>query len=202
MNAKRKGEQKFVREDNFDVVKARRAAENLFECFNIKLPEETPERFSRMLFDLTRYQNVSNYEIAEDVNKTFDFDTHTNSKNMVLIKDIEAFSLCEHHVALMYDMKISVAYIPNGFVLGLSKIVRMVEMVCKRLQLQEKICEDIFQIMKILVKSENIAIHITAKHSCVTARGIKNVSSKTVTTKFGGTFNDDQSVKASFLESL
>lgn len=191
-----------MKEDNFDVVKAKRAVENLFECFNIKLPEETPERFSRMLFDLTRYQNVSNHEIAENVNKTFEIDTYTNSKNMVLIKDIEAFSLCEHHVALMYDMKISVAYVPNGFVLGLSKIVRMVDMVCKRLQLQEKICEDVFDIMKILIKSEDIAVHVTAKHSCVTARGIKNGFSKTVTTKFGGVFNDDHSMKMSFLENL
>ena len=121
---------------------------------------------------------------------------------MVVVKDIEVFSLCEHHIALMYDMKVSVGYIPQSFVLGLSKIVRLVDMVCKRLQLQEKIAEDIIDIMRILTKSDSIAVHIEAKHSCVTARGIHNVSSKTVTTNMGGEFLKSETLKLSFLENL
>ena len=125
-----------------------------------------------------------------------------HSKNIVIVKNIDAFSMCEHHVALMYDMKISVAYIPTEFVLGLSKIVRMVDMVCKRLQLQERISSDIMEIMKILTKTEDIAVVIKAKHSCVTARGINNVSSETVTTSFSGKFENDINTRIEFLNSI
>lgn len=190
-------------EDKFrDIMQASKLAEKMFESLNIKLPDETPVRFVKMLSDLTWYQNVSNKKIADMVNKTFEVDTPTDSKNMVIVKDISSFSLCEHHIALMYDMKISVAYIPKNFVLGLSKIVRVVDMVCKRLQLQEKIADDIIEIMGILTKGFDIAVHIKAKHSCITARGIHNISSETVTTNFSGVFLKDEALKSSFLSSL
>lgn len=183
-------------------IQAVKAAEHLFNCLDIKLPEETPQRFVNMMKFLTEYSNVSNKEIAEKVNKIFEIDNKTDSKNMVIVKNIDAFSLCEHHIALMYDMKISVAYIPNGFVLGLSKIVRLADMVCKRLQLQEKIGEDILEIMSILTKSSDIAVNIKAKHSCVTARGIQNVSSETVTNHFSGVFKGNADYQNLFLNSL
>lgn len=191
-----------VENNNLDMIGAKEATENLFKCLNIKLPNETPERFVKMIYTLTAYQNISNKEIAEAVNKIFEVDNHTNSKNMVIIRDIDAFSFCKHHIALMYDMKISVAYIPRKFVLGLSKIVRLVDMVCKRLQLQEKIGNDILEIMSILTKSSDIAVHIKAKHSCVTARGIHNVSAETVTTNFSGAFLENETLKTSFANSL
>lgn len=174
----------------------------LFNRLGVKLMDETPKRCVAMLRYLTSYANISNEEIAKEVNKTFEVDNKTNSKNMVIVKDIDAFSLCEHHIALMYDMKVSVGYIPQNFVLGLSKIVRLVDMVCKRLQLQEKIAEDIIDVMKILTKSDSIAVHIEAKHSCVTARGIHNVSSKTVTTNMGGQFLEDENLRIEFLENI
>lgn len=173
-----------------------------FNRLGVKLMEETPRRCISMLSYLTSYANISNKEIADEVNKTFEIDVQTDSKNMVIVKDIDAFSLCEHHIALMYDMKVSVGYIPQNFVLGLSKIVRLVDMVCKRLQLQEKIAEDIIDVMKILTKSDSIAVHIEAKHSCVTARGIHNVSSKTVTTNMGGQFLEDETLRLEFLENI
>ena len=179
-----------------------KAVINFFKSLNIELPEGTPKRYLKMLTELTQYQNISNKEIAKCVNKVFPIDNKSNSKDMVIVKDIEVFSLCEHHIALMYDMKISVAYIPNNFVLGLSKIVRASEMICKRLQLQERIGNDILEVMKILTKSEDIAVHIKAKHSCVTARGIKNGSSETITTNFSGIFSDNDEIKISFLNSL
>jgi len=185
-----------------DIDKAQELTRELFECLGIKLMDETPKRFVGMMRYLTSYENISNEEIANEVNKTFEVDVRTDSKNMVVVKDIEVFSLCEHHIALMYDMKVSVGYIPQNFVLGLSKIVRLVDMVCKRLQLQEKIAEDIIDIMRILTKSDSIAVHIEAKHSCVTARGIHNVSSKTVTTNMGGEFLKSETLKLSFLENL
>ncbi len=191
-----------VENNELDFKNAENSIKKLFECLKINLPDETPKRYVKMMYDMTKYQNVSNQEIADFVNKTFEIDTKTDSSNMVLVKDIEVFSLCEHHIALMYDMKISVGYIPNKFVLGLSKIVRLADMVCKRLQLQEKIAEDIIEIMKILTRSSDIAVHIRAKHSCVTARGIRNTSSETVTVNFNGKFLNDSCLKSSFLNSL
>ena len=188
--------------NELDFKNAENSIKKLFECLKINLPDETPKRYVKMMYDMTKYQNVSNQEIADFVNKTFEIDIKTDSSNMVLVKDIEVFSLCEHHIALMYDMKISVGYIPNKFVLGLSKIVRLADMVCKRLQLQEKIAEDIVEIMKILTRSSDIAVHIKAKHSCVTARGIRNTSSETVTVNFNGKFLNDSCLKSSFLSSL
>lgn len=187
---------------NSDFNKAQELTRELFECLGIRLMDETPKRFVAMMQYLTSYENISNEEIANEVDKTFELDVQTDSRNMVVVKDIEVFSLCEHHIALMYDMKVSVGYIPQNFVLGLSKIVRLVDMVCKRLQLQEKIAEDIIDIMRILTKSDSIAVHIEAKHSCVTARGIHNVSSKTVTTNMGGEFLKSETLKLSFLENL
>lgn len=187
---------------NSDFNKAQELTRELFECLGIRLMDETPKRFVAMMQYLTSYENISNEEIANEVNKTFELDVQSSFKDMVVVKDIEVFSLCEHHIALMYDMKVSVGYIPQNFVLGLSKIVRLVDMVCKRLQLQEKIAEDIIDIMRILTKSDSIAVHIEAKHSCVTARGIHNVSSKTVTTNMGGEFLKSETLKLSFLENL
>ena len=121
---------------------------------------------------------------------------------MVILKDIETFSLCEHHIALMYDMKVSVAYVPKGKVIGLSKIVRLVDMVCKRLQLQEKIAEDIIEVIGLLNGSNDVAVHIKAKHSCLTARGIRNPSASTVTTNFGGIFNENVRLQENFLNQI
>lgn len=188
--------------EEIDIEGAKRAVTDLFKYLNIELQKETPERFVKMMHELTLYQNTTNEDIANIVNKTFEFDNTTNSDNMIIIKNIDTFSLCEHHIALIYDMKISVAYIPNKIILGLSKIVRLVDMVCKRLQLQEKICNDIIEIMSILTNSNDIAVHIKAKHSCVTARGIHNSSSETITTSFKGIFLTDQDKKNEFLSNL
>lgn len=185
-----------------DLDKAVKSSKELFESLNLSVLKETPLRFVKMLCDMTSYSNISNNEIADMVNKIFPLNSQTNSKNVVIVKNIDAFSMCEHHVALMYDMKISVAYIPTGFVLGLSKIVRMVDMVCKRLQLQERISSDIIEIMKILTKTEDVAVMIKAKHSCVTARGINNVASETVTTSFSGKFESDINTRLEFLNFI
>ena len=95
---------------------------------------ETPARVARMYAEVFEGMSYSNDEIARMFSKTFD--TGFSKDDFVLVKDIEAFSYCEHHLALMYDMKISVAYIPKGKVLGLSKIARIADMACRRLQLQ------------------------------------------------------------------
>ena len=96
--------------------------------------KDTPERVARMYEEVFEGMNYTNDEIADMFNKTFesDADYATDSKDMVVIKDIDVFSYCEHHLALMYDMKVTVAYIPEGKVIGISKIARIADMVCKR----------------------------------------------------------------------
>ena len=140
--------------------------------------------------------NYSNDEIVEMFDKTFeDEDYYSESKDMVVVKDIEIFSYCEHHMALMYDMKVTVAYLPEKKIIGLSKIARIADMVGKRLQLQERIGSDIAYIMSKIIESENVAVLIEASHSCMTARGIKKTSAKTLSTTFRGAFKDDTALQ-------
>ncbi len=156
---------------------------------------ETPERVAKMYEEVFEGMNYSNHEIAEMFNKSFEDDlaipAAKENKDIVLVKDIPIFSYCEHHIALMYDMKVSVAYIPNKKVLGLSKIARICDMASKRLQLQERIGSDVAEIMMEAGDTEDVAVIIKGTHSCMTARGIKKESATTVTTTFRGRFNND-----------
>ena len=162
--------------------------------------KETPQRVARMYTEVFEGMNYSNAEIAEMFNKSFE--QQSGSDDFVLVKDIEAFSYCEHHMALMYDMKISVAYIPNGRVLGLSKIARIADMACKRLQLQERIGSDIAEIMELASGSSDIAVFIEANHSCMTARGIKKLGSKTSTVTLRGRFQNDTALQNRLMMQL
>ena len=141
---------------------------------------DTPKRAAEMYLEMFEGMNYSNDEIAVMFNKLFDEDYLTDSKSLVVVKDIDIFSHCEHHLALMYDMTVDIAYIPNGKVIGLSKLARIADMVSKRLQLQERIGNDILYIVKKITGSNDILVRISGCHSCVTARGIKK-RSKTVT---------------------
>lgn len=156
--------------------------------------KETPDRVARMYEEIFEGMNYTNDEIADMFSKSFE-KPESDSQEMVFIKDIEVFSYCEHHMALMYDMKVSVAYIPNDRVLGLSKVARIADMVAKRLQLQEKIGTDISYIMKKVTNSNDVAVIIEGCHSCMTARGIKSRNSKTVTTTFAGKFLEDAALQ-------
>ena len=170
--------------------------------------KETPQRVARMYTEVFEGMNYSNAEIAEMFNKSFE--QQGGSDDFVLVKDIEAFSYCEHHMALMYDMKISVAYIPNGRVLGLSKIARIADMACKRLQLQERIGSGIsavmevsgHSIMELASGSSDIAVFIEANHSCMTARGIKKPGSKTSTVTLRGRFQNDTALQNRLMMQL
>lgn len=155
--------------------------------------KETPDRVARMYEEVFAGMNYSNEEIAHMFDKSFtdDFSEVSGSDDIVLVKDIDIFSYCEHHLALMYDMQVSVAYIPKGRVLGLSKIARIADMASKRLQLQERIGADIAQIMTIASGSDDVAVIIKGCHSCMSARGIKKEQSSTVTTTFTGNFKTD-----------
>lgn len=156
--------------------------------------KDTPTRVAKMYEEVFEGMLYTNEQIAEMFGVTFDEDLNNGQSagDMVVVRDIEVFSYCEHHLALMYDMKITVAYIPNGKVIGLSKIARIAEMVAKRLQLQERIGKDIADIMQMVTGSDDVAVLIDAKHSCMTARGIKNTVASTYTTTLRGRFKTDQ----------
>lgn len=151
--------------------------------------KDTPKRCVNMIKEVLEGVRYTNEEIAKMFDKCFEEDIKTENNNMVIIKDIPIFSFCEHHLALMYNMNVTVAYIPNGKVIGLSKIVRIVDMVGRRLQLQEKIGSDIAEIMCMITDSEDVAVVIEGEHACMTTRGIKKNGSKTITKFFTGSFN-------------
>ena len=134
---------------------------------------DTPKRATEMFLEQFEGMNYTNDELVNMFDKTFDGDYLTDSKNLVIVKDIDVFSHCEHHLALMYDMKVDIAYIPNGRVIGLSKLARIAAMVSKRLQLQERIGNDILYIVKKITNSNDILVRIEGCHSCVKARGVK-----------------------------
>lgn len=156
--------------------------------------KDTPDRVARMYEEVFEGMNYSNDDIADMFSKSFEL-PEGSSSDMVLVRDIEVFSYCEHHMALMYDMKVSVAYIPRGRVLGLSKIARIADMVAKRLQLQERIGTDIAYIMEKVTGSPDVAVVIEGSHSCMTARGIKNAQAKTITTTLKGSFETDSDLQ-------
>lgn len=158
--------------------------------------KDTPERVARMYEEIFEGMNYSNHEIAEMFQKTFEEDLEfvQDNQDLIVVRDIEIFSYCEHHLALMYDMKVSVAYVPNGKVIGLSKIARIVDMVSKRLQLQERIGSDIAEIMQEVTGTQDVAVLIEGYHSCMSARGIKKVSAKTQTSTLRGRFQTDDSL--------
>lgn len=150
--------------------------------------KETPKRVAKMYQEVFEGMLYTNDEIATMFDKCF---TEGND-NLVLVRDIDCFSYCEHHMALMYNLKISVAYIPKGKVIGLSKIARIADMVCKRLQLQERIGADIAYILQKILGTEDVAVFISGTHSCMTARGIKKPNSLTTTHTLRGCFKDNE----------
>ncbi|MCR5742791.1 MAG: GTP cyclohydrolase I FolE [Lachnospiraceae bacterium] len=156
--------------------------------------KDTPDRVARMYAEVFEGMNYTNHEIAQMFGKTFTFEGDT--EDLVVVKDINVFSYCEHHMALMYDMKVTVAYLPKGKVIGLSKIARIAEMAAKRLQLQERIGRDIADIIMEVTESEDVAVLISGSHSCMTARGIKNADAKTYTQTLRGRFKTDGALLA------
>ena len=156
---------------------------------------ETPKRVAKMYEEVLEGMNYTNHEIAQMFSKTFEQEEQSQGKDIVLVKDISIFSYCEHHLALMYDMTASIAYIPKGRVIGLSKIARIADMVSKRLQLQERIGSDIAEVLMEAVGCEDVAVIIKGCHSCMSARGIKKSEASTVSTTFRGRFETEEGLK-------
>lgn len=151
---------------------------------------ETPQRVAKMYEEVFAGMNYTNAEIAEMFNKTFQ-EADPDHHDLVLVRDIDVFSYCEHHMALMYDMKVSVGYLPRGKVIGLSKIARIADMAARRLQLQERLGRDIAEIISMVTGSEDVAVVISGCHSCMTARGIQKPGTRTITETYRGKFETD-----------
>ena len=155
---------------------------------------ETPDRIARMY---TEILSGMTEEPSEPLSRVF---TVENSK-MVLEKDIVFHSMCEHHMLPFYG-KVHVAYLPDGKVVGLSKLARTVEIYAKRLQVQERMTNQIADAIMEHLAPKGVMIVVEAEHMCMTMRGVQKPGSKTVTTIVKGVFADDYTLQQTFLQMV
>ena len=153
---------------------------------------KTPERVAASLKWLTRgYERDARQVIGDAL---FD-ESHAN---MIMVRDIELYSLCEHHMLPFYG-KAHVAYIPNGKIVGLSKLPRVVDVFSQRLQVQERLTEQIAQALSEVLEPLGVGVVIEAYHLCMMMRGVQKQNSKTITSALRGVFRDDSKTRDEFL---
>jgi GTP cyclohydrolase I len=124
-----------------------------------------------------------------------------NYDEMVMVKDIDFYSLCEHHMVPFFG-RVHVAYIPNGKVVGLSKIPRTVEIFARRLQVQERLTMDIAQTLEAVLKPKGVGVVVEAKHLCMMMRGVEKQNSFAITSSLRGTFESDPKTRSEFIELI
>lgn len=183
----------------FNEEKCKEAIKMLLESFgedvNREGLKETPRRVAGYWKELLEGNNYTNEEIAKIYSKKF-----IVPSDSLVVKEVKnVYSHCEHHLALMFNMKVVVAYIPRkvdgGYeVIGLSKIPRIVNMCAKRLQLQEKLANDIAECISIATGSEDVYVNIVGDHACVSARGAKS-DGFTDVTYLGGKFKTNSDLR-------
>ena len=156
---------------------------------------DTPERAAKAMVFLTKGYGQT---IEQAVNGAL-FDTDTNE--MIVVQDIELYSLCEHHI-LPFIGKCHVAYIPTGKVLGLSKIARIVEMYARRLQIQENLTKEIAEAIQSVTSASGVSVIIEAQHMCMMMRGVEKQNSLMKTSVMLGAFRSNQSTRMEFLSLL
>lgn len=156
--------------------------------------KETPQRVAKMYEEVFAGMQYTNEELARLYGKTFEEEDYIGEQHndLVVVTNIPIYSYCEHHMALMYNMKVSVVYKPRKSVIGLSKIARIADMVGRRLQLQERIASDIASVISQIIQTQDVGVMIEGEHSCMTVRGIKKPGTLTRTTTFRGIFEKDQ----------
>lgn len=157
--------------------------------------QDTPKRAATAFQFLTNGYNKNLDDILNGA--IFAADT----EDMVIVKDIEMYSLCEHHL-LPFIGKCHIAYIPHGKVLGLSKIARIVDMYARRLQIQEKLTKQIADAVQLSVNAKGVAAVIEAKHLCMMMRGVEKQNSVMTTSVMTGVFRQDRSTRAEFLNLI
>ena len=145
--------------------------------------QKTPERAAKAMQFLTQGYNQN----AEDILKSAMF--KETYDEMVIVKDIEVYSLCEHHILPFYG-KAHIAYIPDGYIVGLSKLPRIVDIFSRRLQVQERLTEQILECVYNTLKPRGVAVVIEASHMCMMMRGVQKQNSVTTTSGFKGAFKN------------
>jgi len=154
--------------------------------------KRTPQRVATALAWLTRGYEM---DVAHVVNGAL-FDAE-GATNMVMVRDIELYSLCEHHMLPFYG-RAHVAYIPNGKIVGLSKLPRLVEVYARRLQVQERLTEQIASALDEVLQPMGVGVVIEAYHLCMMMRGVEKQNSKTITSAVRGLFRSDQRTREEF----
>lgn len=171
--------------------------------------KETPKRVAKAYAEIFDGVNYTNQEIAEMYDKGFTDEDLLEDKGFegtrfgefVLVKNITAYSQCEHHILPM-TLNISIAYIPGEKVVGLSKLPRVAKKVCQRLQLQERIGRDIAEVISIMAENEDVAVIVSGSHLCVSMRGVQDTSSITQTAYFGGKFRDNYDLRREVMDCV
>jgi GTP cyclohydrolase I len=153
---------------------------------------KTPERVAKAMAFLTKGYGESPQAVVGDAIFS------ENHQSMVLVKDIELYSLCEHHM-LPFFGKAHVAYIPNGNVMGLSKVARLVEVFARRFQVQERLTEQVAQAVWETTEPQGVAVVIEAYHLCMMMRGVQKQNSKTLTSAMRGLFLEDHRTRDEFM---
>lgn len=155
---------------------------------------DTPRRVSKMYVqEIFRGLNYEHFPKCTAVDNKMAYD------EMVVEKDITAISSCEHHL-ITIDQKVNIAYIPKQKVLGLSKLNRIAKFFAQRPQIQERYVEQLYHALECILETEDIAIVVRGKHYCVAARGVEDTSSVTITSKLGGAFKADATVRKEFMD--
>ncbi|MGB0668689.1 MAG: GTP cyclohydrolase I FolE [Porticoccaceae bacterium] len=156
---------------------------------------DTPDRAAKAFAYLTSGYEMDIKQVINDA--LFPSD----SEEMVIVKDIELFSLCEHHL-LPFIGKCHVAYIPNGKVLGLSKVARVVDMFARRLQIQEALAQQVASTIQEVTSARGVGVIVEAKHMCMMMRGVEKQNSSMKTSAMLGSFRTDQATRTEFLALL
>jgi GTP cyclohydrolase I len=155
----------------------------------------TPARVQKAYEFLTRGYNEDPEAMLNNALFTVSYD------EMVIVKDVEMFSLCEHHM-LPFFGKVHVAYIPNGKVIGLSKIPRLIEIFSRRLQIQERLTTQIAETIQKVIQPQGVGVVIEARHLCMMMRGVEKQHSAAVTSSMLGCFRDEQETRTEFLSLI
>ena len=153
---------------------------------------KTPKRVAKSLAFLTEGYHKRPQEVVGDALY------EQSHQNMVLVKDIELYSLCEHHL-LPFFGKAHIAYIPDGHILGLSKLARLVEVYARRFQVQERLTAQLAQAVWETTRPQGVAVVVEAYHLCMMMRGVQKQNSKTITSAMRGAFLEDQRTRDEFL---
>jgi GTP cyclohydrolase IA len=155
----------------------------------------TPARVKKAFEFLTRGYNEDPEALLKNALFTVSYD------EMVIVKDVEMFSLCEHHM-LPFFGKVHVAYIPNGKVIGLSKIPRLIEIFSRRLQIQERLTTQIAETIQKVIQPQGVGVVIEARHLCMMMRGVEKQHSAAVTSSMLGCFREEQETRTEFLSLI